>query len=309
LKPNVLIAIPSPRDLPEFKSSVDSIKDIDKLWIKYCPAPITYPKIRDEFLDNPNNKKYTHLIICPDDLVIDREKLNLLISDYENLLNKDEQKTTVISGYCNVDNSDHDKDANICINPVTPRRLGRRYKWVKLNSIAAIKGSIERKRKDQRAQEDRMQAGQITITHYDETNPYEFQRQYLLPVSFAGFGMIMIPRPILQRIDLRNDSVAYPEKMNQGCCEDVMFCHNVLQKGYKLFVDIRAGFKHLKINDRLTRQLLLKKGMENTKPFLRYEYADEKQQTTKTLPIVIDDPKFLLLPPNKPKEADYIYGS
>ena len=49
---NPLIAIPSPRDIPEFIKAMDSITDIDKLWIKYSPSYITYPLIRKEFLEN-----------------------------------------------------------------------------------------------------------------------------------------------------------------------------------------------------------------------------------------------------------------
>jgi len=302
MKPNILLAIPSPRDIPEFQKAMDSITDIDKLWFKYCPAHITYPLIRKEFLNHPN--KYTHLVICPDDLLITREHLQTLMDDYTNLLVTDEERdTTVISGYCNVDTSQHAKEANICIDYVTPRKLGRRYKWIKLSAIASMKGIIERKRKDRITQENMMQSGQDKITHYDDEHPYEFQRQFLLPVKFSGFPLIMIPRKILEKIDLRNDAPAYPEKMHQSHSEDVMLCHHCLEKGYKIFVDIRVGMKHLKFSDASTIELVHKQLNNSIEPFMKYEYGNVdsmKPSQVKHIPIDTKDLSFLRDSPSKP---------
>ena len=299
-----LLAIPSPRDLIEFHNAIEKVTDIDKLWVKYCPSPITYPRIRQEFLSKANSK-YTHLIICPDDLIIDRQKLQYLIDDYQNLLLKEEQNTTVISGYCNVDDSDHSHEANICMEYVTPRRQGRRYNWVKMTSIDSIKGQIERARKDKRGLEDRMQAGQVKITHEDEQNPNEFNKQFLLNVKFAGFGMVMIPRSILKYADLRNDAVGYPVKKYQGCCEDVMLCHQVLEKGHQIYVDVRAQFQHLKLNDRDTRRILMAKETEKLTPYLKYEYHDSHGKKTVSKEVEIKDPEL----ENHTKSEHYIYGS
>jgi hypothetical protein len=94
---NPLIKIPSPRDLPTIKEALDKITEYDKLWVKYSPEHITYPIIRNEFLKHPNN--YTHLVICPDDLLIDDpKKLYMLLEDSQELGNQ-----TIVSGYCNVD--------------------------------------------------------------------------------------------------------------------------------------------------------------------------------------------------------------
>lgn len=304
-----LLAIPSPRDLTEFKTAMDTVTDIDKLWIKYCPAPVTYPKIREEFLSD-KNRKYTHLIICPDDLLMNRDKLQILIDDYENVLTKKEQNTTVLSGYCNVDTSEHSSDANICIEYVTPKKQGRRYKYVTLTAIEAMKGQIKRESLDRREQENRLQAGQDKITHYDDDHPNEFNRRFLLNVCFAGFGMIMIPRKILEKVDLRNDAVDYPLQKEQGCYEDVMFCHHCLEKGFVINVDIRAKFNHLKFNDVSTMELIQMK--EKEKPFMRYEFAadsskDKKTEESKNIPIIVEDPTLLKLSP--PKPAREIYGS
>jgi len=309
LKVIPLLAIPSPRDLVQFHQAIEKVTDIDKLWIKYCPSPITYPTIRKEFLSNKSNQKYTHLIICPDDLVIDRQKLQYLIDDYQNLLSKEEQDTTIISGFCNVDDSDHSHEANICMEYVTPRRQGRRYNWVKMTSIDAIKGQIERARLDKSGLEDRMQAGQETITHEDDINPNEFNKQFLLNVKFAGFGMIMIPRAILKNtVDMRNDAVGYPVKKEQGCCEDVMLCHQCLEKGYKIYVDVRAQFQHLKLNDRDTRRLLMANEAQKLTPYIKYEhYSNNKKTVSKE--VEIKDPELDLHATTTTKPEHYIYGS
>src|SRR5215216_1474434 len=130
---NPLIVIPSPRDLPLVKDALDKITEYDKLWVKYSPEYITYPRIRLEFLKN--RYKYTHLVICPDDLLIDdKAKLELLFKDYESFPEHELDKI-IMSGYCNVNTSENSKYANVTQYDVTNERHGRTYQWFTLQEL------------------------------------------------------------------------------------------------------------------------------------------------------------------------------
>ena len=162
---NPLIVIPSPRDLPLVLEALNKITEYDKLWVKYSPEYVTYPIIRDEFLKD-ENKHYTHLVICPDDLLIDdKAKLELLLEDSEMLDNE-----FVISGYCNVDISENSKYANVTEYEVTNERHQRTYKWFTLDEL-------ESKTSD-----------------------------FLIEVKFSGFALMVIPRSAIEQVPFRNDS-------------------------------------------------------------------------------------------------------
>ena len=98
--------------------------------------------------------------------------------------------------------------------------------------------------------------------------------------------MIIIPSSILEKFELINDQRGYPIKKNQGCCEDVMFCHNCLERNFKIYVDIRAGFKHLKSNDIATFELIKMTWDKEVEPFLKYEFTNDKILTKS---IIVDE--------------------
>lgn len=213
-----LIALPSPRDLPIVLEALDKITEYDKLWVKYSPEHITYPIIREQFLKNKN--KYTHLVICPDDLLIDdKNKLELLLQDYESFPFEDPDKI-IMSGYCNVDTSDNSKYANITTTEVSNARHGRVYQWLTLQQLESKTGE-----------------------------------HYLIEVKFAGFPLMVIPRSAIEQIPFRNDS-STGQFDALGCCVDIMFCNDAISKGYKIFVDTRVRLQHLKYSDIYTGQLL-----------------------------------------------------
>ena len=215
-----LIAIPSVRDLQEFKQAIKQIKNIDKLWIKYTPAPTAYPLIRSEFLSNPNN--YTHLIILPDDLIVEPDKLQYLLDDYDTALSTDEKNTTILTGYCNVDvKADNDK-ANICTEPVLVHRGARTYNWIPIQHLRTQKNNIA---SDQNSTD----------------------KDYLIPVKFAGFPLYIIPRNIVEQIPFRDDSNA--EYQQTGVCYDVMYCHDSQEKGFKIYTDLRVDLHHLRLSN------------------------------------------------------------
>ncbi|MGE5661484.1 MAG: hypothetical protein ACM3X1_04480 [Ignavibacteriales bacterium] len=252
---NVLIALPSPRDIPEIKAAMDRITEYDKLWIKYSPEYISYPIMREQFLNHPS-QHYTHLVICPDDLLIDdKSKLQLLLDDYDNCLLPEERDKTIICGYCNVDHGANSKYANITKHDVAPVRKDRGYSWIWLDELEHIRQVQD---------------------HFDHHKDYI--KRYLVSVRFAGFPLIVIPRKAIEQIPFRNDS--YTGKFDEfGCCVDVMFCHDAIKKGFQIYADTRVRLNHLKISDVETGKLLHQSAVaaayEKRGFYHYYEYSKE----------------------------------
>lgn len=81
---NLLVGIPSPRDIPAFREGVDkTLSQYDKLWAKgFKEAELPYSRIRQYFLDHwQDGAKYTHLGILPDDVILNEKGVNKLIND------------------------------------------------------------------------------------------------------------------------------------------------------------------------------------------------------------------------------------
>lgn len=91
---NILLASPSPRDLPEFLECIEKVDYIDKLFIKYtAPEVETYKQIRNYFLEHT---EYDYLTIVPDDTTFDPNIFKILIDDINRY------KFDVITGYSNI---------------------------------------------------------------------------------------------------------------------------------------------------------------------------------------------------------------
>lgn len=212
---NPLIVIPSPRDIPDFKESMNTITKYDKLWVKYHYPEITaYKRIRHEFL---TNDEYTHLVIVPDDLIITQDKLDILINDYSHIQAAED---TIITGYSNVDTTRFKDCANICLNRVSNFRFQRVYSWITLQDMQEFLQNV--------------------------TKP-EIQESYLMTVGFAGFACFVIPRKIVEHRRFRNDSNSGEDI--DGCCVDSCFCNDILDENYRILCDIRCRFYHMKISD------------------------------------------------------------
>lgn len=84
--------MPSPRDIPQVLEAWKKL-DHDQLHVKYHKEYDAYKKIRDFFLEH---SEYTHLAICPDDLVITPKDLEILAKDLQGF------NFPVLSGICNV---------------------------------------------------------------------------------------------------------------------------------------------------------------------------------------------------------------
>jgi hypothetical protein len=88
-----LICSPSPRDIPEVRAAWDTIH-CDRYLAKYFDEKQAYEILRDYFLDN---KEYTHMVICPDDLVVTKEVFDTLMKNVTMF------DFPVLAGICNLD--------------------------------------------------------------------------------------------------------------------------------------------------------------------------------------------------------------
>lgn len=91
---NPLLCIPSPRDIGDFAKSLRKLDQYDQYIVKYHRSPEAYEQIQKFFLAN---KVYDRMVIIPDDLIVDKSELNIL------LMNSDSRPNSVISGICNFD--------------------------------------------------------------------------------------------------------------------------------------------------------------------------------------------------------------
>lgn len=106
-----LICSASPRDIPDFTAAIKKIP-VDKLFAKYHTEREAYRVLREMFLDT---KKYTHMIICPDDLIVQ-------VKDYEILLNDvKEFDYPVIGGIFNINYQN--MDTYVAAKKLSPFRL------------------------------------------------------------------------------------------------------------------------------------------------------------------------------------------
>lgn len=85
----VLVACPSPRDIPEFLEAINAVKE-DRFFAKYMPEKFAYDTIYDVF---STHKEYGWLVIWPDDLVVRPDQFEQLMADSKTY--------PVIGGYFN----------------------------------------------------------------------------------------------------------------------------------------------------------------------------------------------------------------
>ena len=97
--------MPSVRNIPEVIKSWNGLS-YDKYIVKMKLEDIAYKDGRDYFLEH---KEYTHLVICPDDLVLYYDAFMNLVRDIE------EYKFTNI---CGISNLDEDRPDLYCCKPL-----------------------------------------------------------------------------------------------------------------------------------------------------------------------------------------------
>ena len=94
----LLLGMPSPRNIKIVNDNWEKI-DEDQIIVKHYKEWSAYQQIRNYFLEH---KEYTHLAICPDDLIITQKDIDVLKND---LIKYD---YPVLSGVCNVNNGEFD---------------------------------------------------------------------------------------------------------------------------------------------------------------------------------------------------------
>jgi hypothetical protein len=118
--PNILIGIPSPRDIGLFKEHTAKLKP-DRLWIKYHESYDAYMFMMDYFLQHI---EYDYLCVLPDDLLVTQKDIDILTEDIR------DYECPVVCGYCNMDARRTDL-TNICVDDlVDPLNTYARHDWL-----------------------------------------------------------------------------------------------------------------------------------------------------------------------------------
>ena len=208
-----LIFIPSPRNVPLFREATAHI-EAEKLWVKYHAEEDAYKVARDYFLDN---KRFTHLVILPDDLIITP-------IDFK-LLKDDSYDYDVISGYCRntirltpywkgEQETESMADSNISFSlPPDPPIKGQYedYDFIHMATIDAIRKV------------------------YEDMQSYQ---EPIILVRYAGFPLTFINRKTVEEVPFRRD----------GCCVDSCFSLDIYKKGISQYSDLRVKTVHLNVH-------------------------------------------------------------
>jgi len=214
-KINPILCSPSPRDI---KSVYQALKETGypRLYAKYYPEKTAYNLMRQWVLDH---EEYTHMVICPDDLIIEKEHIENLIKTLE------ENPYPTLSGVCNVDMGDNKDKLNITENLPHPQRTvpernqvgWRFYSWISRN------------------------------TRFE--NP-------IIRVPFVGFAAMFISRDVLKRYRFVDDAKhnGTPDLMTGAI--DVMFANVCALENVPQMVDTRVRMKHLKGSTRFFNIIL-----------------------------------------------------
>lgn len=130
---NLLLAVPSPRDIPEVLNE-HPLLPCDIFVPKYYPEWQAYHHIREYFL---SHKEYTHLGIACDDIVVKPQHIKRLVRDLE-LFDYE-----VMSGMMNVEEKDLEVlNITPTTNIVNPRHEERHYDWLNKKDVIG-KGIIK----------------------------------------------------------------------------------------------------------------------------------------------------------------------
>lgn len=116
-----LLAITSPRDIPEIVEKFDAITCVDKLWIKYMTLEEALQKAEDYFL---SHHEYTHLILNSDDGVPTNEQIAMLIADVK------EYDLPIIAGCCCIDKLTNDLRLSATVDPVSNAATTMSWGWL-----------------------------------------------------------------------------------------------------------------------------------------------------------------------------------
>jgi len=205
LEVNFLLCSPSPRDI---RAVYDALKacPYDRLYAKYFPETTAYNKMRDWFL---SHKEYTHLVICPDDLIVEKSNIKQLVNV---LLDNDYDQ---LAGVCNVDLAENSKFLNVTTNLPHPTRT------VPERDI-------------------------IGWRFYDWIPKTKKFKDKIISVPFSGFAAQAISRRVVEKLKFQDDHLFNGQPDMQTGAIDAMWANQCAQFKIKQWVDTTNRMKHLK---------------------------------------------------------------
>ena len=204
---NFLLCCPSPRDIKEVY--VELIKcPYDRLYAKYFPETTAYRLMRDFFL---SHLEYTHLMICPDDLVIKAENVEMIRAELE------KQDYDNLAGVCNVDLKENADLLNITTNLPHPKRTVP-------------------------------ERGQVGWRFYDRIPRNRVHDEDIITVPFSGFAAQAINRKTVERLKFVDDSTFNEQQGLQTGAIDAMWANQCAfaKPPIKQHVMLKNRMKHLK---------------------------------------------------------------
>lgn len=214
---NPLLVFPQPRDIPEFlemmyKSNVGS--KYDRLIAKYEYRHLIYHKTRKIFLERP---EYTHYVWGIDDIIFTDKTLDKLIEDYNKYLGHDDE---ILVADMNIDMTNFTNRAFVTYKHDPPPVDDWPLKWK-----------------------------HYKFAHVDDQEVLNAKKrnQGIIPVSWSGLQLAIIPRHVIEHTTFNND-LEYLNKENDEncCCNDVIFAKECADNGFKMYVDLNAQVKHIK---------------------------------------------------------------
>lgn len=121
-KIKLLVGITKAHDIPKAQNARDiALYDIDRYYVCNYPQVVALGIMRNYFLAH---KKYTHLAILPDDLLITRPVLHLLLAQVQ------KHDFRYLAGCCNVDTTDLKDAISVSTRPVTAAGHYGRYRFL-----------------------------------------------------------------------------------------------------------------------------------------------------------------------------------
>jgi len=232
---DVLLAIPSPRDLKLPVESFDEIDYVDKLWVKYMPMFEAYDTIRNFFLGH----KYQVLIIVPDDLILPYFSVAQIIHDLRR-----HSEIQILSGVCN-------------LGSPTKTTFVKKMKIVAANLLQAGRSmTIFNEAFDDHYPLHRINVAFKPVVS-SERESIRTLSQYRFPcahvifdeerirrVSFQGFSLGAIRREVVER-------VAFRSYQGKGARFDVSFALDCQSAGIEMYADYNVVLPHHQHYDKI----------------------------------------------------------
>lgn len=193
----------------------------DILWVKHCKEPLAYSLIQTFFLKNKLNRHYDYLVITPDDLVLNKKSLDILINELESpSLPKEPDRNnesipymegdfySVLSGICNFGcGSEYDIQHGPVITEGVPSNKEFMFDFDKGKLMNLAERYVR-------------SAGKI------------------IPVKFAGFPLTFIHRSVFDVLDMRAND--YDQ------CTDLTFSSDLERKEIVQYCHLDAMFLHIR---------------------------------------------------------------